>query len=75
MQECLDKNQMTGAVLSPAIGYDKAAEVIKKAREGKKTVRELVVQLGYMDEKEARRLLDPESMTHQKKPRLKKRRG
>ncbi|MDA8086704.1 MAG: class II fumarate hydratase [Nitrospiraceae bacterium] len=75
MQECLDKNQMTGAVLSPAIGYDKAAEVIKKAREGKKTVRELVVQLGYMDEKEARRLQDPESMTHQKKPRLKKRRG
>ncbi len=69
MRESIEKNPMTGTVLSGALGYDRAAAVIKSAQAGQKTVRELVVEMGYMDEKEARRLLDPEVMTRPQKKR------
>ncbi len=63
MRACLEKNPIIGTVLSPLIGYDKAAEVIKRARVEKKALRETALQMGYMEEKDARGLLDPRSMT------------
>ena len=42
---------------------EKAAEVVKKALRDKKTVKQVVVEMGYLDEKEADKLLDPAKMT------------
>jgi fumarate hydratase class II len=50
--------------LNPAIGYDRASEVAKEALEEGKTVREVVVEKGYLSDEEADEVLDPESMTH-----------
>ena len=62
MRESLEKNPIMATVLSPVIGYDKTAKVVKKAQTEKKTILEAAVQLGYMDEKEAKRLLESRSM-------------
>jgi len=56
-------NPIIATVLNPIIGYDKAAEVVKKASEERKAVRQVVVELGYLSAEEANRILDPESMT------------
>ena len=56
-------NPMVATVLNPIIGYEKAAEVVTKALEQKKTIRQVVVEMGYLSEEEAGRILDPRSMT------------
>ncbi|WP_458188346.1 class II fumarate hydratase [Haladaptatus sp. NG-WS-4] len=50
--------------LNPHIGYDKAAEAAKTALKEGKTVREVVVEKGYLSEEEADEIIDPEAMTH-----------
>jgi fumarate hydratase class II len=54
---------MLAAVLSPLIGYEKAAEVANKALMESKTVKEVVVELGYLSPEEAERILNPGTMT------------
>jgi len=49
--------------LNPAIGYDKASKVAKKALADGKTVREVAVEEGYLTEAEADDVLDPRAMT------------
>lgn len=63
MKELVLRNPIIVTVLNPLIGYDKAAEVVKKALRDKKTVKQVVVEMGYLDEKEADKLLDPAKMT------------
>lgn len=63
MTELVLRNPIIATVLNPLIGYDKAAEVVKKALRDKKTVKQVVVEMGYLDEKEADNLLDPAKMT------------
>ncbi|NIR42412.1 MAG: class II fumarate hydratase [Gemmatimonadetes bacterium] len=66
-ERCLDYAERSPAlatVLAPKLGYDKAAELAKKALELDVTVRELVVQEGLMDDKEAAEVLDPAKMTN-----------
>jgi fumarate hydratase, class II len=57
------RNPMLAAVLSPLIGYEKAAEVANKALMESKTVKEVVVELGYLSPEEAERILNPGTMT------------
>jgi len=45
------------------IGYLKGAEVAKKALAENKTVKEVVVELGYMTEEEADAVLNARAMT------------
>jgi len=59
----LAKNPILVTALNPIIGYAKGAEVAKKAMAENKTVIEVVVELGYMSEAEARKALDPRPMT------------
>jgi fumarate hydratase class II len=59
----IERNQMIATVLNSVLGYDKTAEVVKKAIQGKKTVRDVVVEMGYLSEEEAKRILDPAKMT------------
>ena len=63
MLSFVDKNPILVTALNPVIGYDKAAAAAKKAYAEGRTVREVVVELGYLDEEEARRLLDARPMT------------
>jgi fumarate hydratase class II len=49
--------------LNPAIGYDKASKVAKKALADGKTVRAVAVEEGYLTEAEADDVLDPRAMT------------
>ncbi len=59
----VDRNPILGTALNPIIGYDKAAEVVKKALREGRTVKEVVVEMGLLTPEEAERILDPRLMT------------
>jgi fumarate hydratase class II len=59
----LSKNAILVTALNPIIGYLKGAEVAKKAMETNRSILEVVVDLGYMTEEEARAALDARAMT------------
>jgi len=63
VRELLQMNPIIATALNPVIGYDKAAEVVKKAVKEKKTVKQVVVELGLLSSKEADRILNPLLMT------------
>ncbi len=63
ISECVDKNPIIATVLNPIIGYDKAAEVVKRALKEKKTVKQVVVEMKYLSAEEAEKILKPEIMT------------
>ncbi len=49
--------------LNPIIGYDKAAAIAKESFATGKTIKELVVEKGYLTKEKAAEILDPYSMT------------
>lgn len=49
--------------LNPAIGYDQATEVAKRALEENRSVKEVAIETGYLTETEAEEVLDPMRMT------------
>lgn len=61
--QIVHRNPIIATVLNPIIGYDKAAEVVKKALKEKKTVKQVVLEMGYLTAEEADRILNPETMT------------
>jgi len=61
--EQVDRSMALATALNPTIGYDKASEVAKAALKQEKTIREVVVEKGYLTEAEADEVLDPASMT------------
>ena len=61
--ELVHRNPIIATVLNPIIGYDKAAEVVKKALKEKKTVKQVALEMGYLSAEEAERILNPERMT------------
>src|SRR5438067_12234593 len=52
-----------GTALNPYIGYEEVARVIKKAMAANKTIREVVLEEGLMDEDDVDRALDVVAMT------------
>jgi|TARA_B100000029_G_scaffold138045_2_gene133007 fumarate hydratase class II len=70
-KERIDRNLydslMLVTALNPHIGYDKAAEVAKKAFKDKSTLREAIMELGYMSGEDFDRLVRPEQMIHPRK--------
>lgn len=59
----LAKNAILVTALNPVIGYQKGAEVAKEAMNSNRTVREVVVEMGYLSPEEADRLLDARALT------------
>ena len=57
---------MLVTALNPHIGYDKAAEVAKKAHKDNTTLREAIIELGYLDGEDFDRLVQPQQMIHPK---------
>ena len=64
--ERIDKNLnnslMLVTALNPHIGYDRAAEVAEKSFKENKTLRESIIELGYMIGEEFDRVVQPEKM-------------
>jgi fumarate hydratase class II len=63
IQEHVANSLMLVTALTPRIGYDKAAEIAKKAHHEGSTLREAALALGYLDETEFDTLMRPEEMT------------
>jgi fumarate hydratase class II len=59
----LAKNAILVTALNPIIGYQKGAEVAKEAMTTDRTIREVVVEKGYLTGEETDRLLDARKMT------------
>ena len=62
--ERVEQSMALATALNPAIGYDKASKVAKTALAEDKTIRDVVLEEGYLDEDEVDAVLDPEKMTH-----------
>ena len=60
----LQNSLMLVTALNPIIGYDKAAQVAKKAHRERTTLREAVVALGFLRAEEFDAAVVPEDMTH-----------
>jgi len=62
-EERVQQSMALATALNPAIGYDKASKVAKRAMAEDKTIREVVLEEGYLDEDEVDDVLDPAKMT------------
>lgn len=63
MRELTEKNPIIATVLNPLLGYDKTAEVVKKALRENKSIKDVVVEMQLLSAEEAERILDPKRMT------------
>ncbi len=63
IRELLERSLMLVTALAPHIGYDRAAEIAKKAHREGGTLREAALALGYVSAEEFDRWVRPEDMT------------
>jgi fumarate hydratase class II len=63
IDEHVANSLMLVTALTPRIGYDKSAEIAKKAHHEGTTLRAAALALGYLDEAEFDALMRPEAMT------------
>ncbi|MGA7984031.1 MAG: class II fumarate hydratase [Burkholderiales bacterium] len=61
--ELVERSLMLVTALSPTIGYDRAAEIAKRAHHDGSTLREAALALGYVSADEFDRWLRPQDMT------------
>ncbi|MBI3723813.1 aspartate ammonia-lyase, partial [bacterium] len=59
----LEKNPVLATALAPRIGYERAAEIAKRALLEDRTILEIARELNVLGEDELRRLLDPRRLT------------
>lgn len=64
ISELLDRSLMLVTALSPHIGYDRAAEVAKKAYAEGKTLRNVCLELGFVSGEQFDQWVRPDEMTH-----------
>jgi len=64
IRQHLENSLMLVTALNPLIGYDKAAEVAKKAHKEGITLRESALSLGHLTGEQFDQAVRPESMTH-----------
>jgi aspartate ammonia-lyase len=61
-RELAEKSLGIATALTPYIGYERAAEVAREARDTGRTVREIVLELGLLSGDDLERVLDPARM-------------
>jgi fumarate hydratase class II len=59
----LQRNPILVTALNPIIGYNKGKEVAIRSLQEGRTLKEIVVELGYLTPEEAERILDARQMT------------
>lgn len=64
--ELVEQSLMNVTALVPAIGYDRAAEVAKRAHAENKTIRQIAREMNLLDDATLDRLLDYDAMTRPK---------
>ena len=64
IQNHLNSSLMLVTALNPIIGYDKAAQVAKKAHQERSTLREAALSLGFLSAEEFDAAVVPDEMTH-----------
>jgi len=63
IQDQLSKNPILVTALNPIIGYQKGAEIAKKAYQEKKSIKEVAKKMTTLSPQELDRLLDPKTLT------------
>jgi fumarate hydratase class II len=63
ISELLERSLMLVTALTPHIGYDRAAEIAKRAHRDGCTLKEAALALGYVSEEEFERWVQPSKMT------------
>ncbi|CEA01716.1 class II fumarate hydratase [Pseudomonas saudimassiliensis] len=69
MREHLDNSLMLVTALNPVIGYDKAADIAKKAYAEGTSLRQAALALGYLDEEAFDQAVQPQAMLGDWAPR------
>jgi fumarate hydratase class II len=64
IQDHLNNSLMLVTALNPIIGYDKAAQVAKKAHKERMTLREAALSLGFLSAEQFDAAVVPDQMTH-----------
>ena len=59
----MDKNPILATALNPVIGYDKAAQIVKKAYAEGRSLKDVAAEMTNLSREELDRLLDPKKMT------------
>ena len=59
----VENSMALATALNPHIGYDKAAAVVKESLQTGKTIKELVLEKGYLDKKKLDEVLNPKNLT------------
>ncbi len=62
LKDLMERSLMLVTALAPEIGYDKAAEIAKKAHKDGSTLKQAALALGYVSEADFDRLVRPEDM-------------
>jgi fumarate hydratase class II len=62
IEDLVHRSLMLVTALSPSLGYDKAAEIAKKAHHEGTTLKEAALALGYLSEEEFDAAVRPEDM-------------
>jgi fumarate hydratase class II len=66
VSELLGRNPILVTALNPVIGYDRAAEIAKRAYAEGRSIREIAAQMTGLSPDELARILDPVRMTREK---------
>jgi fumarate hydratase class II len=66
IKKYLDESLMTVTALSPHIGYDKSAEIAKKAHHDGTKLKDAALALGYVNSEDFDRFVVPAEMTKPK---------
>jgi fumarate hydratase class II len=61
--ELMERSLMLVTALTPHIGYDKAAQIAKKAQHDGSTLKQAALALGFVTEQEFGQWIDPLAMT------------
>jgi fumarate hydratase class II len=67
IEDHLQHSLMLVTALNPHIGYDKSAQIAKKAHQEDKTLKEAAVELGFVTREEFDQWVRPEAMTNLKR--------
>jgi fumarate hydratase class II len=62
--EYVERSLMLVTALAPVIGYDKASQIAHYAMDHDLTLKEAALKLGFVDEAEFNRVVDPAKMVH-----------
>jgi fumarate hydratase class II len=62
LESLLSKNAILATALAPEVGYEKASEIVYKARKEERSILDVAVELTSLSEKELQKILDPKKL-------------